>query len=134
MAGYLLRSAVMGITVWVLQFLLAIAFCAAGLMKLLRPKAELRERMTWVADVTPRGIKLIGTIELLGGLGLVLPALTGIAPVLTLIAAIGLSLVMIGALVVHARLHDAPGQFAPAIVLLILLLLCIWGMLAVGRV
>lgn len=124
----------MGIAVWVLQFLLAIAFCAAGLMKLLRPKAELRERMAWVENVTPRGIKLVGAIELLGGLGLVLPALTGIAPVLTLLAAIGLAIVMVAAIAVHVRLKDPVGQIAPALVLLLLLLLCIWGLLAVGRV
>ena len=123
----------MGIAVWVLQFLLAIAFCAAGLMKLLRPKAELRERMAWVEGVTPRGIKVIGLIELLGGLGLVLPALTGIAPILTLLAAIGLAIVMLAAIVVHRRIGDPIGQIVPALLLLVLLLLCIWGLLAQGR-
>lgn len=124
----------MGIVVWVLQVLLAIAFCAAGLMKLLRPKDELRERMDWVENVTPRGIKLVGLIELLGGLGLVLPALTGIAPVLTPLAAVGLALVMVGAIIVHVQRRDPVGQMIPALVLLILDLLCLWGLFAVGRV
>lgn len=123
----------MGIAVWILQFLLAIAFCAAGLMKLLRPKEELRERMAWVEGVTPRGIKLIGLIELLGGLGLVLPALTGIAPILTLLAAIGLAIVMLAAIIVHRRIGDPLGQTVPALLLLVLLLLCIWGLVAQGR-
>ena len=123
----------MGIAVWILQFLLAIAFCAAGLMKLLRPKDELRERMAWVEGVTPRGIKLVGLIELLGGLGLVLPALTGIAPILTLLAAIGLALVMVAAIIVHRRIGDPLAQMIPALLLLVLLLLCIWGLLAQGR-
>jgi uncharacterized membrane protein YphA (DoxX/SURF4 family) len=123
----------MGIAVWILQFLLAIAFCAAGLMKLLRPKEELRERMAWVEGVTPRGIKLIGLIELLGGLGLVLPALTGIAPILTLLAAIGLAIVMLAAIIVHRRIGDPLGQMVPALLLLVLLLLCIWGLVAQGR-
>ena len=123
----------MGIAVWILQFLLAIAFCAAGLMKLLRPKEELRERMAWVEGVTPRGIKLVGLIELLGGLGLVLPALTGIAPILTLLAAIGLALVMVAAIIVHRRIGDPVPQMIPALLLLVLLLLCIWGLLAQGR-
>ena len=123
----------MGIAVWILQFLLAIAFCAAGLMKLLRPKDELRERMAWVDGATPRGVKLVGLVELLGGLGLVLPALTGIAPILTLLAAIGLALVMLAALVVHRRIRDPLPQMIPALLLLVLLLLCIWGLLAQGR-
>lgn len=123
----------MGIAVWILQFLLAIAFCAAGLMKLLRPKDELRERMAWVEGVTPRGIKLVGLIELLGGLGLVLPALTGIAPILTLLAAIGLALVMVAAIIVHRRIGDPLAQMIPALLLLVLLLLCIWGLIAQGR-
>ena len=123
----------MGIAVWILQFLLAIAFCAAGLMKLLRPKEELRERMAWVEGATPRGVKLVGLIELLGGLGLVLPALTGIAPILTLLAAIGLALVMVAAIIVHRRIGDPLPQMIPAVLLLVLLLLCIWGLLAQGR-
>ena len=123
----------MGIAVWILQFLLAIAFCAAGLMKMLRPKDELRERMAWVEGVTPRGVKLIGLVELLGGLGLVLPALTGIAPILTLLAAIGLALVMVAAIIVHRRIGDPIAQVAPALLLLVLLLLCIWGLVAQGR-
>ena len=123
----------MGIAVWILQFLLAIAFCAAGLMKMLRPKDELRERMAWVEGVTPRGVKLIGLVELLGGLGLVLPALTGIAPILTLLAAIGLALVMVAAIIVHRRIGDPLAQVAPALLLLVLLLLCIWGLVAQGR-
>ena len=123
----------MGIAVWILQFLLAIAFCAAGLMKLLRPKEELRERMAWVEGVTPRGVKLVGLIELLGGLGLVLPALTGIAPILTLLAAIGLALVMVAAIIVHRRIGDPLAQLIPALLLLVLLLLCIWGLIAQGR-
>lgn len=123
----------MGLAVWILQFLLAIAFCAAGLMKLLRPKEELRERMAWVEGATPRGVKLVGLIELLGGLGLVLPALTGIAPILTLLAAIGLALVMVAAIIVHRRIGDPVPQMIPAVLLLVLLLLCIWGLLAQGR-
>ena len=118
---------------WILQFLLAIAFCAAGLMKLLRPKEELRERMAWVEGATPRGVKLVGLVELLGGLGLVLPALTGIAPILTLLAAIGLALVMVAAIVVHRRIGDPVAQYIPALLLLLLLLLCIWGLIAQGR-
>ena len=103
-------------------------------MKILRPKEELLERMNWVRQVTPRGLKLVGFVELLGGLGLVLPALTGIAPILTPLAAIGLIVVMVCAIIVHARIKDPIGQIMPAVVLLLLLALCLWGLIAQGRV
>jgi hypothetical protein len=80
-----------------------LAFLGAGMMKLSRPKVKLRERMTW--DSFPEsGVKLVGAAEVLGALGLILPAATGIAPILTPIAAIGLVIVMIGAVITHVRL------------------------------
>lgn len=119
----------MGIVTWVLQFLLAIAFIGAGLMKLSTPKERLVERMEWARGVTPRGIKLIGLVELLGGIGLVLPALTGILPWLTTLSAIGLAIAMLLAIFTHVRLHET-SQALPAAVLLLLLLLTIVGLLS----
>ncbi len=117
----------MGILTWVLQFLLAIAFIGAGLMKLSTPKDRLVERMEWARGVTPRGIKLIGIVELLGGVGLVLPALTGVLPWLTTLAAIGLAIAMGAAIYTHIRLREA-AQALPAAVLLLLLLVTIAGL------
>ena len=48
-------------------------------------------------------MKAIGALELLAAIGLVLPAVTGIAPVLVPLAGVGLGLLMIGAAVVHVR-------------------------------
>jgi len=118
-----------GILTWVLQFLLAIAFVGAGLMKLSTPKERLVERMEWARGVTPRGIKLIGLVELLGGIGLVLPALTGIMPGLTTVAAIGLALAMVFAVYTHVRLREV-SQALPAAVLLTLLIITIIGLLS----
>ena len=123
----------MGPLTWILQFLLAIAFVAAGLMKMTTPKERLLDRMEWVRGVTPRGIKVIGVIEILGGLGLVLPAVTGIAPVLTLLAAIGLAIVMVLAIWTHIRLQEA-SQAMPAAVLFVLLVITIIGLVTQGRV
>lgn len=123
----------MGPLTWILQFLLAIAFVAAGLMKMTTPKERLLDRMEWVRGVTPRGIKVIGVIEILGGLGLVLPAVTGIAPVLTLLAAIGLAIVMVLAIWTHIRLQEA-SQAMPAAVLFVLLVITIIGLITQGRV
>jgi len=94
----------MNITLWIIAGVLAAAFAAAGLMKLAQPKAKLAESgMAWTEDFTDSQIKLIGLIEVLGAIGLILPAALDIAPVLTPIAAAGLALNMLGATIVHAR-------------------------------
>ncbi|MFD0531968.1 DoxX family protein [Kitasatospora arboriphila] len=63
---------------------------------------------------------------MLGGLGLVLPAALGVAPVLTAWAALGLALTMVGAAVVHARRKEYPG-IAVNLVLLVLTATVAWG-------
>lgn len=124
----------MGILVWVMQVLLALAFLAAGFMKVSRPKQELRLRMEWVESFAPRTIHLIGAAEILGAIGLILPAATGVAPFLTPLAAVGLALVMIGAIWVHATRRDPARETLPSVVLLVLLILTIIGLFALGRV
>jgi uncharacterized membrane protein YphA (DoxX/SURF4 family) len=94
----------MEIVVWVLQILLALAFLGAGVMKLVRPRPALvSSGMGWADDYSDGGVKGIGALEVVGAIGLVLPAATGIAPILTPIAALGLALVMAAAVVVHLR-------------------------------
>ena len=94
----------MNTTLWIIAGLLAAAFFLAGLMKLAQPKAKLAESgMAWTEDFTDSQVKLIGLVEVLGALGLILPAALDIAPILTPIAAAGLALTMLGATVVHAR-------------------------------
>ena len=76
----------------------------AGLMKLTQPKAKLAESgQAWTEDFTDGQVELIGLVEVLGAIGLILPAALDIAPILTPIAAAGLALTMLGATVVHAR-------------------------------
>lgn len=105
----------MNIVAWILQIVLAVAFLGAGGMKLARPKPALVSAgMGYAEDFTDRSIKIIGAVEVIGAIGLILPWLTGIAPVLTPIAAVGLALVMAGAVVVHVRRKEA---FTPPLVL-----------------
>ena len=105
----------MNIVAWILQIVLAVAFLGAGGMKLARPKPALVSAgMGYAEDYTDTNIKLIGAVEVLGAIGLILPWLTGIAPVLTPIAAVGLALVMAGAVIVHVRRKEA---FIPPLVL-----------------
>jgi len=122
---------------WVIQILLAATFAGAGLAKLTQPKEKLRDRMGWVDPVPPSQVKALGAVEVLAALGLVLPALTGIATVLTPLAALGLVIVMIGAILVHLR--DMKKQDTPdrrrteiqgaitCVVLLVLAAVVAWG-------
>lgn len=94
----------MNVVLWILAGLLAVAFLTTGLLKLLRSRAELAQSgLGWVEDFGDGTVKLIGVLEVLAAIGLILPAVTGIAEILVPIAASGLVLVMLGALVVHVR-------------------------------
>ncbi len=91
----------MNIVFWVIQGLLALVFIASGSIKLMQPKEKLAAQMEWTEDAPRPVIKLLGAVEVLGGLGVILPSLTGILPWLTPLAAVGLVLVMIGASMTH---------------------------------
>lgn len=93
----------MNIALWVVQILLALAFGAAGIMKSTQPIKRLAANMGWVNDLVPWNVRLIGILEILGAIGLILPAVTGIWSWLTPVAAIGLVLTMVGAMIVHGR-------------------------------
>ena len=97
----------MNVALWIIQILLAIVFLMSGSMKVRKSKDELKKmggkQLEWVDDVSARKIKLIGILEMLAGVGLILPQLTGIMPWLTPLAAVGLMLTMIGALMLNMR-------------------------------
>jgi uncharacterized membrane protein YphA (DoxX/SURF4 family) len=117
----------MNIVLWVIAGLLAAAFLGAGLMKLTRPREKLAASgMAWTEDFSPGVIKTIGALELLAAIGLILPAALNIAPVLVPLAATGLAVVMIGAMITHARRREFP-MIAGNLVLLVLAALVMWG-------
>ena len=93
----------MSIALWIVATVLALVFLAAGATKATKPKDELATTMPWVNDFSSNVVKLIGVLEILGALGLVLPAVTGVAPVLAPLAALGLAILMASAAVVHVR-------------------------------
>ncbi|MQY28400.1 DoxX family protein [Nocardia aurantia] len=98
----------MNVALWVVAGVLAVMFGMAGVMKSTQPKEKLSGKLPWVEDVSLPTVRLIGVSELLGGLGLILPAWTGIAPILTPIAATGLAVIMALAAVTHARRKEYP--------------------------
>lgn len=117
----------MNIVLWVIAGLLAAAFLAAGAMKALQPKEKLiASGMAWAGDFSDGQVKLIGLVEVLGAIGLVLPALLDIAPVLVPLAATGLAIAMVGAIVVHVRRKENQAV-VPSLVLLILSAVVAWG-------
>lgn len=94
---------------WVAQVLLAVAFFAAGMMKTVTPIAELQAKMAWIKDGMDPLVRFIGTTEVLGALGLILPSATRIKPILTPLAAVGLAVTMVLAMLTHLRLGEYPG-------------------------
>jgi len=86
----------MNIALWVVQALLAALFLFAGGMKFVMSVEE----MTKQIPLPGWFLHFIGVCEILGALGLILPWLTRIRPGLTLLAAAGLVIIMIGATVI----------------------------------
>ena len=83
----------MNVALWIIQALLAALFIFAGRMKLVLPA----EQLVGPVALPILFLRFIGVCELLGGLGLILPALLRIRPGLTSLAAAGLVIIMIGA-------------------------------------
>jgi uncharacterized membrane protein YphA (DoxX/SURF4 family) len=96
------------LAMWIVSGVLAALYLTAGITKLVKSRDDLltEPRMSWAGDFTPGTVKAIGAAEVLGALGLVLPWLTSIAPVLTPVAAAGLAVLQIGAAYVHGRRHE----------------------------
>jgi uncharacterized membrane protein YphA (DoxX/SURF4 family) len=85
----------MNIVLWIIQILLALLFLFGGVMKLIMPI----EAMTQQVHLPGLFLRFIGVCEVLGGIGLIVPALVRIRPELTPLAAALLVMIMIGAVV-----------------------------------
>jgi uncharacterized membrane protein YphA (DoxX/SURF4 family) len=86
---------------WILQILMAGLFLMAGTMKLMTPIDIMAKEMTWINSVPSITVRIIGLLEVAGGLGLILPWLFKFIPNLTVWAAYGLALTMLCALILH---------------------------------
>ncbi|MFF8639731.1 DoxX family protein [Streptomyces sp. NPDC015345] len=96
----------MNIAYWIVAGLLALFYIYAGAMKVIRSRDQLRPMMAWVDRIPLPAVRVLGTVEVLGATGLILPPLTGIAPWLALAAAIGFVILQIGATTVHLTGKD----------------------------
>jgi len=119
----------MNVALWIVQGILSIMFLMAGGMKLFayeKYKESAEKRSGGHRPGIPRGLTtFIGICEVAGGLGLILPMATGLAPSLTTLAALGLGIIMVLAAIYHLRRKE------PAFVPIGLLVLA--ALVVVGR-
>jgi hypothetical protein len=116
------------VTLWVVSIGLALAFAAAGTMKLVLSKDQLVLRgAAWAADFSSGTVRFVGLTEIVAALGMVLPAVLDTPRWLALTAAaVGLTVVALGAAVIHARLRE-PAMIVFNLALLGLAALAVWG-------
>ena len=91
----------MNAVLWLLQILLALAFLGLGLLMVTRSRERLLSVAGWVEDFPEPVVTTIGVLELLGAVGVLLPAVLGVAGVLVPVAALGLAVLLVGAVVTH---------------------------------
>jgi uncharacterized membrane protein len=99
----------MNVALWIVQGLLAVGFLLVGGMKLFA--YEKYKKMTEARSPGHPGpskelVTFIGISEVAGACGLILPAVTGIAPILTTLAAVGLATIMFLAVIFHLRRRE----------------------------
>lgn len=119
-------SKLMRISLWIAQFLAFLVFCFAGYTKLTTPIAQLSQMMPWTGEYPENFVRFIAIVDLLGGIGILLPSLTRIMPRLTVIAALGCTILQILAICFHASRSEfmvLPLNF----VLISLAIFVFWG-------
>lgn len=104
----------MNIALWIVQALLAAIFLFAGGMKLVIPIEEMMKQMP--LPLPGLFLRFTGVVEVLGAIGLILPWLLRIRPLLTPLAAAGLVIVMIGATVYTLAAGDVVSALIPLVV------------------
>jgi uncharacterized membrane protein YphA (DoxX/SURF4 family) len=116
----------MNVFLWIVQVILAAMFAMSGLEKVLLPKDKLAGKYPWMQDFSQPTVRFIGVTELLGAIGLIVPAATGIAPVLTPVAGTGLAVFAVLAAAMHVRRKE-PYGVGVTTVLFVLAALVAWG-------
>lgn len=124
----------MNTALWIITAVLAFGFTAGGLALIALPRERYRAlgaNQHWVDDFGDGHLKAIGAIKLTGGLGLILPAVTGVATVLSPLAACGLALFMSGAATTRLR-RDEWAYMAGDIVFIAAFAFVAWGRFALA--
>ncbi len=118
----------MNLALWIATGLLAAVALAGGISKTFVPRERLARTRGggWTAHVSAGFVRTLGILELLAAVGLVLPGLLGIAPVLVPVTAVCWVLLMIGAMITHLRTGEA-GFIVLNLVYLALAAYVAWG-------
>jgi uncharacterized membrane protein YphA (DoxX/SURF4 family) len=119
----------MNLALWIVAGLLAAAYLFSGGGKLILTKekiAGMSPSAGWVEDFSAGSIKAIGALEVLAAAGLILPAAFDIAPGLVPLAALGLVMIMVGAVITRIRRHEFKFMLAD-LVYLALAVFVAWG-------
>jgi uncharacterized membrane protein len=108
------------------QILLSAGLVWSASLKLFQPIEKLAAMWPWTGQVSNSLVKFTGVVDLLGGLGLVLPMLLKIKPRLTYFAALGIILLMVAASIFHISRGEG-GQIAPNIIIALMAGFVAWG-------
>ncbi|MFD5148727.1 DoxX family protein [Streptomyces sp. NPDC058401] len=119
----------MNIALWIVTGLLAVAYLLGGAFKVFTPKEKIAASgasAKWVEDFGPGAVKSIGAVEMLAATALILPAVLDTAPILVPLAAVGLTLLMLGATLTRYRRHE-PAYMAVDLAYVLLAAFVAWG-------
>ena len=120
------RSVTLNVMLWIAQVLVAVLFIAIGIMKLTTPIPDLAKMIPWAGQLPAAFVRFIAVVDLAGGIGILFPALTRIKSSLTVLAALGCSVLQVLAIMFH--LSRGEGMLTPFnFVLLALSLFILWG-------
>jgi uncharacterized membrane protein YphA (DoxX/SURF4 family) len=100
-------SRALRIGLWVAQSLLFVTFAGTGLWKVTTPIPVLAAQMPWMGEVSPSFLHVTALVDVLGGVGVLLPSLTRIQPSLTVLAALGCAAFQASAIVFHVQRGEA---------------------------
>lgn len=118
----------MNIVLWIIQGILAALFLTSGSLKLVLDKDKLEKVFEWIDDYPKNRLKLVGTFEVLGGLGLFLPGVYSVLDILIPLSAIGLTIIMVMATLLHYKRKEI-NELVVNVILFVLLLFIVAGRL-----
>jgi len=100
-------SKAMNIILWIAQVFVAAGFIWVAAIKLFQPIEKIAAMWPWTGEVPSLMVRLLGVVDLLGGLGLILPSLLHIKPRLTAFTAIAIIALMVCAGIFHIARGEA---------------------------
>jgi hypothetical protein len=100
-------SGALNVGLWVVQGLIALTFVGGAIWKFLTPLSTIAGMIPWAGDVPPAFFYFTALVDLLGGIGVILPTITGIAPRVASAAAVGCATLMVCAIVFHVARGEA---------------------------